>query len=167
MMRYVATLAGAEQELEIEELNGHSIRVKLGDDAYDADVRRTGPSSFSVLIGERSFDLEVARQDDEIVVVSRAGATRVSLQDAARRARASASHALASGKTDIKAMMPGRVVTVLVKVGDDVSEHQGIVVVEAMKMENELKTPRAGKVTLIKVSPGQTVEKGDLLVSIE
>ena len=166
-MRYVATLSGAERELEIEELTGHSVRITLGQNQYDADVRRTGTSSFSVLIGERSFDLEVGRHNDEMVVVSRTGATRVSLQDPARRARSAAARAQATGKIEIKAMMPGRVVTLLVKVGDDVTDHQGIVVVEAMKMENELKTPRAGKVTQVKVSPGQTVEKGELLVAIE
>jgi biotin carboxyl carrier protein len=63
--------------------------------------------------------------------------------------------------------MPGRVVNLLVEVGDAVAANQGVVVVEAMKMENEIKSPKAGKVTSIKVTPGQTVEKGDMLVVIE
>ena len=64
-------------------------------------------------------------------------------------------------------MMPGRVVNVLVKAGDSVAFQQGVVVVEAMKMENELKSPKEGKVAEVKVAPGQTVEKGDVLVVIE
>jgi biotin carboxyl carrier protein len=56
---------------------------------------------------------------------------------------------------------------VLVKPGDEVIYHQGLVVVEAMKMENELKSPKAGKIIDVRISPGQTVEKGDLLVIIE
>jgi biotin carboxyl carrier protein len=64
-------------------------------------------------------------------------------------------------------MMPGRIINVLVKPGDEIAHHQGVVVVEAMKMENELKAPKAGKIVEVKVEPGQTVEKGELLVVIE
>ena len=64
-------------------------------------------------------------------------------------------------------MMPGRIVNVLVKPGDGVTLQQGLVVVEAMKMENELKSPKTGKVTEIRVAPGQTVEKGEVLIIIE
>jgi biotin carboxyl carrier protein len=166
-MRYVAILGEAEHELEIEEITGHSVRVKLGENQFDADVRRTGNSSFSILIGERSFDFDVSQQNDEQVVVSRGIATRVTLQDAVRRIRGASRREQASGKAELKAMMPGRVVNLLVQVGDELAAQQGVVVVEAMKMENELKSPKAGKVTAIKVAPGQTVEKGDLLVVIE
>lgn len=166
-MRYVATLENLEHELEIEELTGHSVRLKLSGGEFEADVRRTGHSSFSILIGERSFDFDVARQGEELVVASRGLATRVTLQDAARRRRGAGPRTHAGGKAELKAMMPGRVVNVLVQVGDDVVAHQGVVVVEAMKMENELKSPKAGKITAIKVTAGQTVEKGDLLVVIE
>ena len=72
-----------------------------------------------------------------------------------------------SGRVEIKATMPGRVVNVLVGSGDEVTAGQGVIIVEAMKMENELKSPKAGKVTEVKVAPGQTVEKGELLVVIE
>jgi biotin carboxyl carrier protein len=64
-------------------------------------------------------------------------------------------------------MMPGRIVNLLVNEGDAVTHHQGLVVVEAMKMENELKSPKAGTVVEIRVSPGQTVEKGEVLIIIE
>ncbi len=63
--------------------------------------------------------------------------------------------------------MPGRVVRVLVAVGDEVAHRQGLVVVEAMKMENELGAPRAGRVTEIAVAEGVSVEAGRLLSVIE
>jgi len=100
-------------------------------------------------------------------VASRGGATRVTLVDAARKSRQPGARAQAAGKASLKAMMPGRVVNLLVNVGDTVAAHQGVAVIEAMKMENELKAPKAGKVTEIKVAPGQTVEKGALLLIIE
>ena len=167
-MRYVATLEGVEQEVEIEELSGHSIRLTLDGVQYEADVRRAGRSSFSILIGDRSFDLEVARHNDELVVGSRGTATRLTIQEAFRRSRRTAAREQAgSGRVELKAMMPGRVVNLLVTVGDEVVANQGVVVVEAMKMENELKSPRPGKVTEIRVAAGQTVEKGALLVIID
>jgi biotin carboxyl carrier protein len=67
----------------------------------------------------------------------------------------------------IKAPMPGRVVRVLVAVGDHVTAKQAVVVVEAMKMENELRTPRAGVVKEVLVTPGATVESGAVLVVVD
>ena len=168
-MRFVATIDGAEHQLEVEELGAHALRVKVGDQQFDLDVHSAGRAAFSILIGNRAFDLGVVRDGDDLVVASRGTATRVTLIDMARRSRHTGAGArpLAAGKAQLKAMMPGRVINVLVKVGDEVAHLQGLVVVEAMKMENELKSPKAGKVTEIKVAPGQTVEKGDLLVVVE
>jgi len=159
---------GAERELEVEELAGHSLRVRFANDQFDLDVRQVGRTSFSIIVDNRAFDLEVVREGDELLVASRAGATRVTLMDTARRQRGSRDgDAHAAGRAELKAMMPGRVMNVLVKVGDEVAHQQGVVVVEAMKMENELKSPKAGKVVEIKVTPGQTVEKGEVLIVIE
>jgi biotin carboxyl carrier protein len=139
----------------------------LGERQFDLDVHRVGPLSYSILVDHRSFDFEVVREGDDFVVTSRGGATRVTLVDAARKSRQPGARALAAGKASLKAMMPGRVVNVLVNVGDEVAAQQGLLVVEAMKMENELKAPKAGKVVEIKVKPGQTVEKGELLLVVE
>jgi biotin carboxyl carrier protein len=165
--KYAATLDGAEHELEVEETAANAFKIKLGQDAFEADVRPLGGTSFSVLIGNRCFDLDVIQEGEELVVVSRGGATRVTLVDTARRRRSAGARQQADGKAEMRAMMPGRVVNLLVAVGDEVAHQQGVLVLEAMKMENEIKSPKAGKVTEIKVSPGQTVEKGELLVVIE
>ncbi len=71
------------------------------------------------------------------------------------------------GPRSIKASMPGRVVRVLVKPGDAVEAHEGIVVIEAMKMQNELKSPKQGKIAEIRVKPGDTVAAGDVLAIVE
>jgi biotin carboxyl carrier protein len=63
--------------------------------------------------------------------------------------------------------MPGKIVRVLVGEGDDVEEGQGVVVVEAMKMENEIGSPKDGKISAVKVESGQTVESGATLVVVE
>ena len=73
----------------------------------------------------------------------------------------------AAGPRAVKAPMPGRVVRVLVSEGDEVAEHQGVVVIEAMKMQNELKSPKAGRVVRVAVAVDGTVGSGDVLVVIE
>lgn len=73
----------------------------------------------------------------------------------------------AAGPRAVKAPMPGRVVRVLVAVGDEVAEHQGVVVIEAMKMQNELKSPKAGRVVRVAVAVDGTVGSGEVLVVVE
>ncbi|HUY19610.1 MAG TPA: acetyl-CoA carboxylase biotin carboxyl carrier protein subunit [Candidatus Binataceae bacterium] len=167
-MRYIANLAGAAHEFEVEPLGADGgYRLRLGDQHYDLDVRRVGASSFSILIGTRSFDFEVLREGDELVIASRDGVARVALTDPRRRAPSAAARAHQSGRAELRAMMPGRVVNVMVAAGDEVEAGAGVLVVEAMKMENELRAPKSGKVIEVKVTAGQTVEKNDLLVIIE
>ena len=167
-MRYLAILHGNQHEVEIEELAADSFSIRFGDSHFEADLRRVGPVSFSVIVDNRSFDFDVARDGEETVVASRSGSTRLTVADAARRtARATGKRREVSGRAEIKAAMPGRVVNVLVAPGDEVRAEQGIIVVEAMKMENEVKSPKAGKVVEIKVVAGQAVEKGQLMIVIE
>jgi biotin carboxyl carrier protein len=81
----------------------------------------------------------------------------------ARRARSAGT----DGPKTIKASMPGRVVRILAQRGETVEAHQGVIVIEAMKMQNELKSPKAGKVSELRVTPGDTVAAGDVLAVIE
>src|SRR5215469_761023 len=168
-MRYLATVEGADHEFEIEERGANFYSLRLGEQSFEVDLRRVGPYSFSVLIGNRSFDFDVTLDGQEVVVASRSGAHRLSLVDERRRAmRAAASDGRQlSGRVELKAMMPGRVVNVLLAPGAEVSAEQGVLTVEAMKMENEIKAPKAGKVVEIRVTAGQTVEKGEILAIIE
>jgi oxaloacetate decarboxylase alpha subunit len=83
------------------------------------------------------------------------------LRERATSAREAGAH---HGPTDVRAIIPGRVVSVAVAVGEDVEAGQRLLSVEAMKMENELRAPRAGTVERVAVGPGQTVELGDTLI---
>ncbi|HZS38549.1 MAG TPA: biotin/lipoyl-containing protein, partial [Polyangia bacterium] len=87
--------------------------------------------------------------------------------DARRKLAGVAARPQASGPLSVKSPMPGKVVKVLVRAGDDVKAGQGIVVVEAMKMENELKAPRDGKIKEVQVQEGQAVEAGQTLATLE
>jgi acetyl/propionyl-CoA carboxylase alpha subunit len=100
-----------------------------------------------VVIGGRRFGFEV---DDPRSLQGRRGAG-----------------AGTEGPRPVKAPMPGRVVRVLVEIGSAVEEGQGVVVIEAMKMQNELKSPKAGRVVRVGVAVGDTVGSGDVLVVVE
>ncbi len=72
-----------------------------------------------------------------------------------------------SGARDVKAAMPGKVVRLLVEVGDSVAPGQGLVTLEAMKMQNEVRSPATGRVAAIRVREGDTVASGQVLVTLE
>jgi biotin carboxyl carrier protein len=88
-------------------------------------------------------------------------ATRAALQDRARRGREEAGQ---SGPTKVHAIIPGVVVSVSIAQGDEVAAGQQLLVVEAMKMQNELRSPRDGTIERVAVGPGATIEVGDLLL---
>jgi biotin carboxyl carrier protein len=115
------------------------------------------PGVWSILIEGRSYDVRVA--GDEILI----GPYRTTAQRWKPGSGAAESH----GRAVLSAPMPGKVVRVLAAPGDEVAEGQGIVVVEAMKMQNEMKAPRAGRVVSITVAAGDTVTAGAPLATIE
>jgi len=92
------------------------------------------------------------------------GERRAALRERASRAREAVAH---GGPTEVRAIIPGRVLSVSVVAGDDVVAGQQVLAVEAMKMQNELRAPRDGRVTMVAVAADQTIEVGDLLVVIE
>jgi biotin carboxyl carrier protein len=98
------------------------------------------------------------------VVVRVESERRAGLRERATRGGAAAAH---SGPTEIRAIIPGRVLSVLVALGDRVEAGRQLLVVEAMKMQNELRAPREGTVARVAVAPGQTIEVGDLLAVLE
>jgi biotin carboxyl carrier protein len=148
---------GREECIEIS--NG---RFRIGDGPeQEANVETPQPGVYSVLLDGRSYQARV----EEGVVTVNGFRYEIEVRDPRRWSRQSrgGSHA---GAQDIKAPMPGKVVRVLVAVGDAVEAGQGIVVVEAMKMQNEMKAPRAGKVIAIAAKAGATVTAGDVLATV-
>jgi biotin carboxyl carrier protein len=97
----------------------------------------------------------------------RGSAYEVALTDPKRLRGARGAGAEASGRAQVRASMPGKVVRVLVEAGASVEAGEGLVVVEAMKMQNELKSPKAGVVVEVRAEAGATVNAGDVLVVVE
>jgi len=133
------------------------------------DAARVGGGAWSLLIGGRSYDLgAVERAPGELTVYVNGRAVPVRVGGRQwRRRRAEPSADAGTGPQRIAAPMPGRVVKLLVTPGDAVTARQGLVVVEAMKMENELRAARPGIVREIRVAEGASVEAHAVLVVIE
>jgi biotin carboxyl carrier protein len=116
----------------------------------------------------RSYEVAVERRTNgERIVYVNGLAVPVSIVDPRERlARRRGNASDETGPRLVVSPMPGRIVKVLVREGDVVAAHQGLVVVEAMKMENELRAPRAGRVSAVKVVEGMSVEAKAVLVTL-
>lgn len=150
----ILTLEGARFRYEPEV--GASIEREFS-------LERVQPGAYSVLVGGRSFEI-VFVGGSEILVNGRALSVEVFDPRGMRGRRAAGS---ASGRQDIASPMPGKVVRVLVAPGDAVEAGQGLIVVEAMKMQNEMKSPKAGRVAEVRAATGAAVSAGQVLVVIE
>lgn len=132
-----------------------------------ASIEEVMPGVFSVLLGTRSFTVRVAAQGDDWEAVSSDGLPRlVSVADARDRPP-TADASSSKGPAIIRAQMPGKIIKVLVEIGERVEAGQGLVVAEAMKMQNEVKAPKSGMVVKIMAAPGATVSAGETLVVLE
>ena len=131
-----------------------------------ASVLEVMPGVFSVLLGPRSFTVQVLASREEMQVWIGNQLRVISLADVRDRAP-QARKASLTGPVEIRSQMPGKVVRLLVRTGDPVQAGQGVIVVEAMKMQNEMKSPKDGTVKKVHVEEGATVAAGETLVVIE
>jgi biotin carboxyl carrier protein len=133
--------------------------------AIEVDVQDSGPQAMSLLVGTRSHVVALERVEGGYRVAIGGDVLDVGLDEAARGG--AAPRRTAAGPARVQAPMPGKIVRVLVSAGDEVEAGRGLVVMEAMKMENEIRAPRAGRVKEAPVREGQAVETGALLVLLE
>jgi biotin carboxyl carrier protein len=168
-MRYHATIAGRTRVVEIEPLGATQYRVRLDDGAPQIiDAERVEGQVLSLLAGNKSYDVDFEPEGDALKTTVGGEAFVIELLDDRRqRAKQMRSGSAIAGPVVVTAPMPGKVVKVLVEPGQDVAEGQGVIIIEAMKMENELRSPKAGKVKEIFASEGQTVEGRAKLVAVE
>jgi biotin carboxyl carrier protein len=163
MRKYIATVAGEKREVSIEHIEGTRYRVLLGSESIELD------GSDPLLINQ-SPTIHHLRQEGQGQFIVELDSHHISVELEDARSAALKKHSKASsGKVTLRAPMPGKISRILVKEGDHVKEKQGIVVLEAMKMENELKTSIAGVV--VKIIPasriGTTANGNEELAIIE
>jgi biotin carboxyl carrier protein len=141
---------------------------KVDDQEMEVDAALTARDVLSVLVGGKAYEIKRERSlQGELHMVIGSARYAVDVQDPrslrTRRAVAGAE----AGPQKIKAAMPGKIVRILVSEGDDVEAGQGVIVMEAMKMQNEMKSPKAGRVQKVLTAEGSTVNAGDTLAVVE
>jgi len=139
--------------------------VELNSEQLDA-VTEVERGVYSVLLNGASYEVRVIETPQGLRAEAEGRRFKVAVldpRDGSRDSRAS----IGSGRQSVAAPMPGKVVRVLVRAGDSVEAGQGLIVVEAMKMQNEMKATRPGRVIEVRASAGATVGAGDTLLVLE
>ena len=144
---------------------GERFECRIDGRTIDADVAEISTGIYSILIGGRSLEVHVEAHRQALRITT-GGSEFVAGVIDPRRYRKGASSVLAEGRQQVTAPMPGKVVRVLVKAGEAVKAGQGILVVEAMKMQNEVKSPKAGTIEKLLVAEGQPINAGDALAVV-
>jgi biotin carboxyl carrier protein len=170
-MTFEVEINGRTRSVSVERGQAGHYRVVVDGTAHEVDATRIGQFGLSLILDHESGasrELQVAPAGGPgEFLVTLDGRIVAAAIDRRRTARGGDGAADAHGEQAVVAPMPGRVVRVLVAPGDEVAAKQGVVVVEAMKMENELRSPKAGRVKDVAVTPGTSVEAGRVLVVIE
>ncbi len=164
-MKYYATL---EETVYIVEVHKDG-RVSLNGEPYNIEQQPIGGYVSSLLIGNRSVEAVVVPNGNDSYEVNLSGEQyHVLVQDELTHRVAQAQEAAAAniGEVTVKSPMPGLIVNVPVAEGDTVTKGQTVIILESMKMENELKSPRDGIVLSVGTANGASVEKGQQLITI-
>lgn len=163
MAQYELSIGGAVETVRVEERDG-SYLITVGDRTYEVDARRVAPDRLSFLLDGRSLTAHIARDgDDRIVAID----GRVWTVGPPERSGGGGAAGSADADGRITTPMPGKVVAVKASAGDTVSEGDTLVVVEAMKMEHELRAPFDGRVTVLDAEVGANVQYGDVVAEVE
>jgi len=165
-MKLLLTINGAKGAIELL-APAPDCRFRLdGGGERAAQVEMPEPGVYSILMDGRSYDAHVEETPGGLVVTIDGFRFEIDARDPRRFTRRSAGRG-GEGVQTVTAPMPGKVVRVLVAPGEAVEAGQGLLVVEAMKMQNEMKAPRAGKVLSVSTREGATVKAGEALAVIE
>ena len=167
-MELIVTIAGRTERVRVDR-EGGALRVRVGERWYDVDQAAVGPHHWTLIASGEQFEVAVlSRGEGRWWVSSRRGGVLAEVTDPLTHlAQQGAGGKGARRRQQVTAYMPGRVVSILVGEGDAVQPGQGVLVLEAMKMENEIQAEHDGVIKRVCVAPGQAVEGGDVLFELE
>ncbi|MDX6443538.1 MAG: hypothetical protein QOH71_612 [Blastocatellia bacterium] len=168
-MKLHALIGTDQTEIEIR-VDGGRVFAEIDDRRYELEVYESGAGGYLLILDGQVFDCRVEGQAEsgkQVDVIVGTTNYAITLTDRRRLTSATATGAHGDNSARIVAPMPGKVVRVLVEIGSEVAAGDGIIVVEAMKMQNEMKSPKAGKVVALNIQTGATVNGGDVLAVIE
>jgi biotin carboxyl carrier protein len=164
-MRYEAEIDGRQLSIELEQRDGR-VHASVGPREYELEVISPEAGVYTFFTANRVYEANVwAPERNSMRVLVGGHVFVVNIIDRKHR-RPAAEHVM-EGRQNLVAPMPGKVVRLLVAAGDEVEAGQGVVVVEAMKMQNEIKSPKTGRVVEIRVVEGATVNANQVLAVVE
>ncbi len=147
--------------------SGERARWTIDGSELDADAVEVSPGIYSILIGGKLLEARVeTKGDSQLRVTVASREYEATIRNSRKWKRDRAAGAEAEGRQQVTTPMPGKIVLVLMKTGDAVDAGQGIVVVEAMKMQNEIRSPKSGTVERLLVVAGQTVNAGEVVAIV-
>jgi biotin carboxyl carrier protein len=156
---------GASAATEQSGAGRRHLRAMLDGKPIEADGVEVAPGIYSILMGAESFEVRVEERGAGLVIQTRGNHWTAKVTDPRQRPRRGSTLEV-EGRQQVVAPMPGKVVRVLAKAGDAVEAGQGLLVVEAMKMQNEIRSPKKGTVERLLVAEGQAVNAGDVLLTV-
>ncbi len=160
-------ISSGDHSFEIEVAGSVRRQVRVGDTDVSCDFLCLPEGHYSLILDGRVYDLTARLDTDTCLVSGRVASSQFRIFDRRRPAERGVMEEAEPGLRRICAEMPGKVVRVLVKPGEKVTYDQGLLVLEAMKMQNEIRSPKSGTVREIGVDDGRAVNTGDFLLSIE
>ena len=164
-MKIKVTIQGTERSVELT-YPGDRPRWEVDGKSLPADAIEVSPGIYSVLIDGRSVEVRIERIGAQLRVVADGKEYLAAIENPRELRKSRGGAAQIEGRQDVVAPMAGKVIRTLVESGDEVQSGQGLLIVEAMKMQNEIRSPKAGKVEQLKVVEGQTVNPGDIVVVV-
>jgi biotin carboxyl carrier protein len=165
-VKYFAVVNGKEHLVELTEVLGE-LRVSFDGEPLEVryeEVDRLG--QVALFLGERAYAVSIEDSAERCQVTVAGHLYHVTLEDERERAAHDAERTRAKGGGELKSVMPGVVIKLLVKPGDLVERDQPLLILEAMKMQNEIVAPAAGRVGAVHVQEGQAVASGARLASL-
>ncbi len=166
-MNYELTINGARHKVEFTAPGRDSTQVRCLIDgrAVEAAAIRISPSCYSILLEGRVFEVTIDDHSGSLLLRAHGREFSVEIFDPRSWRRAHRAGVELEGRQQLVAPMPGKIVRVLVKTGEQVTAGQGLLVIEAMKMQNEVRSPKSGVVE--KLAPeGRTVNAGEVLAVV-
>jgi len=165
-VKYTALVDGNRLDIEFERKSDGTIQARVGDRTYSLESSVVGSGLYWFNSNNRSIEVAVTSSPDGYIASVGNHRIAVEILDA-RTALRKAGQAAHAGAIELKAPMPGKIVKVLAAEGAEIKVNQGVLVMEAMKMQNEIKSPKAGVVKKISVTEGTAVNAGQVLATVE
>ncbi len=164
-MKLEIEIGDAAHAVEISQTEAQSFYAIDGK-SVEASAVEVAPGIYSIVIAGRSFEARIAQFGSDLRISVGSDEYAVRVRDPRKWERNRSGSSSSEGRQNVVAPMPGRVVRVLARAGDAVEAGQGIVVVEAMKMQNEVRSPKAGTVERLLVKEGQAMNAGDTIAVV-